>query len=187
MAAKVSASEGLGWTIRIASMADRAELEELIQQSARGLSREEYTDGQIEAAIATVFGVDSDLIADGTYFVVEADGRLAGCGGWSKRKTLFGGDRYGDRESGWLDPATERAKIRAFFIHPDFARRGIARTLLARCEAEARAAKFTGLELMSTLPGLKLYRAYGFEESEPTEYRTADGEILLLVPMFKNF
>jgi GNAT superfamily N-acetyltransferase len=186
MSAKLHNTTAPGWTIRAATMEDRPALEQLIEASARGLSREDYTAGQIESAIANIFGVDSDLIADGTYFVVEVNGRPAGCGGWSKRKTLFGGDRYTDRTDGWLDPATEFAKIRAFFIHPDFARQGIGRALLERCEAEAHAAGFGGLELMSTLPGLKLYRAYGFTESEPIEHQLADGTLLTLVPMRKE-
>lgn len=175
------------WTMRLATRDDREAIGKLIEASARGLSREDYTDAQIEAAIASVFGVDSDLIDDGTYFVIEQDGMMIGCGGWSKRKTLFGGDRYAEREDGWLDPATEFAKIRAFFIHPDFARRGIGRALLEKCEAEARATGFAGVELMSTLPGLKLYRASGFVETDRFELETPTGEKLGLVPMRKRF
>src|SRR5215510_14818620 len=99
-------------------MEDRDAIKQLIAASARHLSREHYNDEQIEAAIATVFGVDTDLIEDGTYFVAESEGMLAGCGGWSKRKTLFGGDQFTSRDAGYLDPETEPAKIRAFFIHP---------------------------------------------------------------------
>lgn len=100
--------------LRQARLDERVQIEGLIAASARGLSREDYTDEQIEAAIAAVFGVDTDLIVDGTYFVAEAAEMLVGCGGWSKRKTLFGGDRYSDRESGYLDPNYDAAKIRAF-------------------------------------------------------------------------
>ncbi|MEO6392475.1 MAG: GNAT family N-acetyltransferase [Pyrinomonadaceae bacterium] len=175
------------WTMRLAKHDDRAAIGALIEASARGLSREDYTDAQIEAAIDSVFGVDSDLIDDQTYFVVEQNGVLVGCGGWSQRKTLFGGDRYAERVEGWLDPATDFAKIRAFFIHPEFARRGIGRALLDRCEAAARAAGFAGVELMSTLPGLKLYRACGFVETERMELETPTGEMLGLVPMRKHF
>ena len=175
------------WAMRLATRDDRDAIGALIEASARGLSREDYTDAQIEAAIASVFGVDSDLIDDQTYFVVEQGGQLIGCGGWSKRKTLFGGDGYAEREDGFLDTATEFAKIRAFFIHPDFARRGIGRALLDRCETEARAAGFAGVELMSTLPGLKLYRACGFVERERLYLETQSGEWLGLVPMRKRF
>src|ERR1044072_7194168 len=107
-------------------MEEREALQQLIAESARELSREHYSDAQIEAAIATVFGVDTTLIEDGTYFVVEIYEALAGCGGWSKRKTLFGGDQYSSRNTAYIDPETEPAKIRAFFIHPDHARTGIA-------------------------------------------------------------
>src|SRR5215217_2907485 len=113
--------------IRKATMDERDTIQQLIAESARKLSREHYTDTQIEAAIATVFGVDTTLIEDGTYFIVESDGQLAGCGGWSKRKTLFGGDQYSSRDPGYLDPESDPAKIRAFFIHPEHARKGIAR------------------------------------------------------------
>jgi GNAT superfamily N-acetyltransferase len=175
------------WSIRAAVMDDGPAIAELIARSARGLSREDYSDQQIESAIASVFGVDSDLIADGTYFVMESDGELVGCGGWSKRKTLFGGDQYTERETGYLDPATDFAKIRAFFIHPDHARRGIGRALLTNCENEAHAAGFRGTELMSTMPGLRLYRACGYEETEGIEHELADGTKLELVPMQKRF
>lgn len=180
-------SGGAPWSIRAAAMEDRAAITELIALSARGLSREDYSDAQIESAIASVFGVDSDLIADGTYFVVRQNGELIGCGGWSKRKTLFGGDQYSDRETGYLDPAAEFAKIRAFFIHPAHARRGIGRALLIHCETQARTAGFHGTELMSTLPGLRLYRVCGYEETEGFDHELADGTKLGLVPMHKRF
>ena len=125
--------------IRKATMDERDALRELIAASARYLSREHYNDQQIEAAISTVFGVDTDLIADGTYLVAESNSQLVGCGGWSKRKTLYGGDQYASRDAGYLDPESEPAKVRAFFIHPDHARKGIARAILSQCEKEARA------------------------------------------------
>src|SRR5918911_4335297 len=150
--------------IRKAHIDEREAIKRLIAESARHLSREHYNDKQIEAAIATVFGVDTDLIEDGTYFVAESEGMLVGCGGWSKRKTLFGGDQYSSRDAGYLDPASEFAKIRAFFIHPDHARKGIARAILTHCEDEARAHGFHGLELMATLPGVEFYKSCGFSE-----------------------
>ncbi|MGL4621024.1 GNAT family N-acetyltransferase [Chroococcidiopsis sp.] len=171
--------------LRQARLDERAEIERLIAASARRLSRADYTDEQIEAAIAAVFGVDTDLIVDGTYFVAEA-GILVGCGGWSKRKTLFGGDRYSDRESGYLDPNCDAAKIRAFFVHPDWARQGIGRAILQRCELEAQASGFRSLELMATLPGVKLYRAYGYTGSDRVAYTIGNGVSIEFVPMSKT-
>ena len=178
-------SRFMDYLIRKAAVADRAAIEQLIIESARNLSRSDYSAEQIEAAIKSVFGVDSDLIRDGTYLVAESDGELIGCGGWSKRKTLFGGDRYVARDARELDPDSEAAKIRAFFVHPDHARKGIARAILAACESEARAYGFHALELMSTLPGLGLYRACGYEEGEKVEYDLIDGVTIEFVPMRK--
>ena len=172
--------------IRKATLADRPAIAQLIKDSARSLSRADYSDEQIEGAIATVFGVDTNLIVDGTYFVADCAGMLIGCGGWSKRKTLFGGDQYSTRDPGELDPETEAAKIRAFFIHPDHARKGIARAILAKCEAAAKAAGFQSLELMSTLPGIKLYRACGYEEAGRTDLQVGEGLTIGLVPMRKE-
>jgi GNAT superfamily N-acetyltransferase len=172
--------------IRKANMDEREAISDLIAASARLLSREHYSDAQIEAAIATVFGVDTDLIEDGTYFVVEIDGQLAGCGGWSKRKALFGGDQYSSRDHHYLDPETEPAKIRAFFIHPDHARKGIARAILTRCENEARAQGFRALELMATLPGIEFYKAMGFVEFGNFDLDMTDKVKLELVPMRKE-
>jgi GNAT superfamily N-acetyltransferase len=176
----------MDYIIRPATLSDRPAITELIQDSARGLSRVDYSDAQIEGAIATVFGVDTNLIVDGTYFVAESAGKLIGCGGWSKRKTLFGGDQYFTRDAGELDPKTEPAKIRAFFIHPDHARQGIARAILQRCETEARACGFQSIELMSTLPGIKLYRACGYEGDERVELEVGDGLTIGLMPMRKE-
>ncbi len=172
--------------IRRATMEDREVITRLIAESARLLSREHYDDTQIETAIATVFGVDTDLIEDGTYFVAESDGVLAGCGGWSKRKALFGGDQYLSKAAGYLDSASEPARIRAFFIHPDHARKGIARAILERCESEARAEGFRALELMSTLPGIEFYKSCGFREIGDFELELREGVILELVPMRKE-
>lgn len=172
--------------IRKATMDERDALQQLIAESARKLSREHYSDAQIEAAIETVFGVDTTLIEDGTYFVVESDGELAGCGGWSKRKTLFGGDQYSSRDVGYIDPKTEPAKIRAFFIHPDHARKGIARALLSRCEDEARAQGYRALELLSTLPGIEFYKSCGFVENGNLTLDLTDSVKLDFVPMRKE-
>jgi len=162
-----------------------AAISNLIVSSARGLSRDDYTDEQIEAAVSSIFGVDSELISDGTYFVAEAGGVLIGCGGWSRRRTLFGGDQAASREAGVLDPVRDAAKIRAFFVHPQWARRGVSRLILERCEKEAQRAGFCALELMSTLPGLNFYRAMGYEASESILY-PAGGVELKFVPMRKQ-
>jgi len=167
-------------------MDDREAIKRLIAESARYLSREHYNDAQIEAAIATVFGVDTDLIEDGTYFVAESSGLMVGCGGWSRRKTLFGGDQYATRDKGYLDPESEPAKIRAFFIHPDHARKGIAGAILAKCEEEARAHGFHALELMATLPGIAFYKSCGFSEQGNFDLDLATGVKLELVPMHKD-
>ena len=172
--------------IRLATMDDREGIGELIAESARQLSREHYTDAQIEAAIATVFGVDSDLIEDRTYFVAENSGILIGCGGWSRRKTLFGGDQYSARDAGYLDPQSEPAKIRAFFIHPAHARKGIARAILSRCETEAKTHGFRALELMATLPGIAFYQSCGFMKVGSHNLELAAGIRLELVPMRKE-
>ena len=175
----------MDFTLRKAALEDRPAIQRLIELSARGLSREEYSDRQIEAAIQSVFGVDSELIRDGTYFVAEAEKLLVGCGGWSRRRTLFGGDQFGERESTELDPAFEAARIRAFFIHPGWARRGVGRAILERCEMEARESGFRSLELMATLPGLKFYGALGYVGSERFTYALDEDTSIDFVPMRK--
>lgn len=175
----------MDYQIRKATLADREAIQELIGKSARNLSREDYSNEQIEAALKQVFGVDTSLIEDGTYFVAEGAGELVGCGGWSRRRTLFGGDQFSNRDSSELDPQTEPARIRAFFIHPNFARQGIARAILARCETEAGDYGFRSLELMSTMPGIKLYEACGFERVQPVEHEVG-GVIINFVVMRKS-
>ena len=174
------------YVVRRATLGDRAALESLIAESARGLSRGDYSEEQIEAALASVFGVDTDLIRDGTYYVAEAEGSPVGCGGWSGRRTLFGGDRYAARDPGRLDPATEPAKIRAFFVHPAWARRGVAGAILETCEREARARGFRAVELMATLPGVRLYAARGYGAGGQVSYEIAEGVRIELVPMRKE-
>jgi GNAT superfamily N-acetyltransferase len=190
VAAEVSRRLDAGMTaldLREATLADRPALAGLIAGSARGLSRDDYTDAQVESALATgVFGVDSALIADGTYFVAEMEGRIVGCGGWSRRRTLFGGDRFAGREAEELDPRSEPARIRAFFVDPEWSRRGIGRTILERCESDARARGFRSAELMATLPGEKLYRALGYEVLERVDYAMEDGVTIELVRMRKE-
>src|SRR6202045_476667 len=124
--------------VRLATFEDREALRALIDRSARELSKGDYRAEQVEGALQGAFGVDSQLIQDGTYFVVEAGGAIVGCGGWSYRRTLFGGDKRAERDSGMLDPRTDPAKIRAFFVDPAHARKGIGTLLLDKCESEAR-------------------------------------------------
>lgn len=176
----------MDYVLRKAYLADRAAIEELIVESARGLSRKDYSESQIEAAIASVFGVDTNLIIDQTYFVAESSGMLIGCGGWSKRKTLFGGDQFANRDPGELDPKSEAAKIRAFFVHPAHARKGIGRAILLACENEARAYGFRSVELMSTLPGIPLYKACGYQGDQSFEIELCDGVRLELLRMRKG-
>lgn len=168
---------------RLATIGDLPALVELIPASARALSRGFYTEAQTEAAIRYIFGPDTRLIADGTYYVVEEDGVLAGCGGWSRRRTLYGGDQTKAGDEALLDPKTEPAKIRAFFVHPDFARRGVGSAILDACLEAARAAGFGRIELASTLPGVPFYLALGFEECEPMEAPMPDGTALPIIRM----
>ncbi len=139
------------------------------------MSGADYSAEQLASALRHLFGVDTRLIEDRTYYVVEAGGRIAACGGWSRRRTLFGGDQYSDRSDDRLDPETEAARIRAFFVHPDFARRGIARLLLQECERAARAERFRRLELMATLTGIPFYEREGFLALERTDVTLPDG------------
>ena len=174
------------FSLRKATLDDQPILEDLIAESTRGLSRQDYTDAQIEAALGTAMGVDTQLIRDGTFFVVEAAGAIVACGGWSKRKTLFGADGHAGRQSELLDPAHDSARIRAFFVRPAWARQGIGRALLQRCEAEARVAGFRTAELMATLPGRRLYQAMGYAEDERIEYDLGGGITIEFVPMRKQ-
>ena len=176
----------MAYNIRLATLEDRSRIQQLIVESARGLSREHYSDVQIEAALATIFGVDTSLIEDATYFVAESEGALVGCGGWSKRRTLYGGDQATTRDTSYLDPAVDAARIRAFFVHPDHARKGIAQALLAKCEGEAAANGFRAVELLSTLPGIKFYKACGYSEQGNLELELTDRVKLEFVPMRKQ-
>lgn len=174
------------FTIREARHAEIPALEKLIARSARGLGDGFYSEAETEAAIAHVFGVDSDLVDDGTYLVVEeADGTPIACGGWSRRKTLFGGDNFAGRETGFLDPRTDAARIRAFFVVPEAARRGVASALLAACEGRAAAAGFTTMALMATLPGVPFYAARGYiAEGEISQ--DCGGTHVRFIPMTKR-
>ena len=167
------------------------ELRRLIEASVLGLQAGDYSPAQLERALQGVYGVDTQLIADGTYFVVEAPGgnaatTIVGCGGWSRRKTLYGGDQWAQREDALLDPARDAAKIRAFFVHPNWARRGIGGLILEACEAAAREAGFRRLEMGATLTGVPFYRAKGYVEVEQAEVPLGDGATLPIVRMAKE-
>jgi len=164
-------------TIRPATPADIPALEALIVRSATHLGTGFYTTAQTAALVREVFGVDSQLVADGTYFVVEEDGATAACGGWSRRSTRFGADRMKTAPDRLLDPATEPARIRAFFVDPAMARRGYGSALMRHCAAAAAAAGFHQLELVATMPGVPLYLAHGFTEVERFDLALADGAV----------
>jgi len=172
--------------VRPATRADIPRLSQMIERSVRELQRHDYTELQIEGALKTTFGVDTTLIDDGTYLVVEIESEIVACGGWSKRKTLFGGDQWTHRENDLLDPAVDAAKIRAFFVHPDWARRGLGTLLLERCEHAARAAGFRRFEMGATLTGVFLYERRGYKEVDRIEVTLANGETVPVVRMVKE-
>lgn len=174
---------------RKAVASDIPRLREVIEASVRGLQASDYSAAQIEGALQSVYGVDSQLIADGTYFVAETqdeNAEIVACGGWSKRKTLYGGDQYVAREDSLLDPSRDAAKIRAFFVHPEWARRGLGSMILDACEKAAIAAGFTRLEMGATLSGVAFYRAKGYAKIEEQSVPLGNGEVLRIVKMGKN-
>ena len=171
--------------IRIATWADVPALNELIGASVMRLQAEDYNETQRVGALGSIFGVDPVLIEDGTYFVAECEGRMAACGGWSRRGTPFGSDRSPARDDRVLDPAHDAARIRALFVHPDFARRGLGTAILSTCERAAEAAGFKRLELTATLTGIKLFRVHGFVPVEEVTLRLGNGETLGVVRMAK--
>lgn len=176
---------------RKATPADVPRLREVIEASVRGLQAGDYSPAQIEGALKSVYGVDSQLIADGTYLVAqvsESQGAalIVGCGGWSRRNTLYGGDQYALREDSQLDPSRDAAKIRAFFVHPQWARRGIGSLILEACEKAASEAGFTRLEMGATLSGVAFYKAKGYEVVETQEASLNNGETLRIVKMAKS-
>lgn len=172
-------------TLRLATHADIADLQDLIARSGRALSVGYYTPEQAEAISRHVFGVDTQLIEDRSYYAVEDAGAIVACGGWSGRRTLFGGDQTKHGADPRLDPATEPARIRAFFVDPAHARRGLARTILDACLDAARDAGFASIELAATLPGEPFYRRYGFEADERFEIELPDAVRVPLVRMHR--
>lgn len=181
------------WRVRVAEEHDVPALHALIEASVRGLQASDYTPAQIEGALGTVLGLDTQLIRDQTYFVVEPSSLhgmqnqqpLAACGGWSKRKTLFGSDHASVREPELLDPAVDAAKVRAIFVHPLNARQGLGSLILAHVEAAAQTAGFTHFEMGSTLTGVPLYRLKGYVEQERVFVPLRNGEALPIVRMTK--
>jgi GNAT superfamily N-acetyltransferase len=194
--------------IRVATAADIPALHALIERSVRELQSDDYTPAQIDGALGHALGLDTQLVADGTYFVAEPvitppvitppviappapaphapANVLAACGGWSARATLFGSDHGPGRASTFLDPATDAAKIRAIFVHPDWARQGLGSAILDHCERAARAAGFTRLEMGSTLTGVPLYRRRGYVERERVDVPLPNGEALPVIRMVKT-
>jgi GNAT superfamily N-acetyltransferase len=178
--------------LRVATVEDVPGIRELIGESVRGLQKEDYSAAQIEGALATVFTVDSQLIADGTYFIATTeDGEVAGCGGWSFRKTLYGGDHQlevhqpetGDSR---LDPKADAAKIRAIFVHPRFARQGVGSLILEAAERAALTAGFRRFEVGSTLTGVALYTLKGYREVARIGVPVGGGEEIEVVRMVKG-
>jgi GNAT superfamily N-acetyltransferase len=179
------------YKLRLAANADIPALRELIDVSVRVLQRADYSAPQLEAALGTVYGVDTQLIADGTYYVVEAENAageraIAACGGWSVRKTLYGSDHGPGRDNESLDPAHDAARIRAFFVHPDWTRRGLATLILKACEGAAYARGFRRFEMGATLTGVPLYAARGYSKVETIEAPLPNGLSLTVLRMSKT-
>ena len=188
-------AERPGYRLRLATVEDIAALRELIDQSVRGLQAQDYSAEQLDSALGTAYGVDTQLIEDRTYYLAEtADGAaegagkpvLVGCGGWSKRKTLYGSDHGPYRDAGLLDPARDAAKIRAFFVHPDWVRRGIASLILDTCEKAAYQEGFRRFEMGATLTGIPMYQARGYTTGEKIEVPLPNGLSLAVVKMSKS-
>jgi GNAT superfamily N-acetyltransferase len=177
----------MSYRLRTATLADEPALHQLIARSIRQLGAADYSPAQIEAALRGAFGVDTALIRDGTYFVVVTDNdEIVACGGWSRRRTLFGSDARAERDESWLDPGVDAARIRAFFVDPAHARRGLGRSILERSEAEARREGFSAFELMATLPGVRLYEKCGYLPADAVSHPLPEGLTIRFVPMSKR-
>ena len=174
--------------LRVARAEDIETIKALIDASVRELQAQDYSPAAIDASLRTVFTIDSQLIADGTYFIaLDETGEMAGCGGWSKRKTLYGGDSQVQKiEPELLDPATDAAKVRAIFVHPRFARMGLGSLLLKAAEDAAVEAGFQHFEMGSTLTGVKLYTLKGYREMERVQVPVGNGEQIEIVRMVKG-
>jgi GNAT superfamily N-acetyltransferase len=181
-------TRGIG-VLRRAAPSDVPDLQRLIAVSVRGLSKDVYSPEQIASSVVHVFGVDSQLIADGTYYVIVEKNEIVAAGGWSARQTLYGGDQMKnevDVTDLTIDPATSPARIRAFFVDPAWARRGLGRRIYEACEHAARARGFRCFELLGTLPGVPLYRALGFDEIEAVDVPLPGGLTLPCIRMARD-
>jgi GNAT superfamily N-acetyltransferase len=169
----------LAFTHRLARLEDLDALRSLMSAAISELQKPFLDDGQI-ASSRKIMGLDTQLIEDGTYFIVESNGVLAGCGGWSRRATLYGGDQLPGRNPALLDPKTDAARVRAMYTHPDHVRKGVGRLILGLCESAARSEGFSTVELMATMAGVPLYRACGFEDIEHVENDRGGAPVPLL-------
>jgi GNAT superfamily N-acetyltransferase len=176
----------IDWQPRLAREEDIRALEALIPLSVRALQAAHYSPAQMEAALGSVFGVDRQLIHDGTYFVVERDGHVIGCGGWSKRRSLYGGDHQRAEPDPELDPSRDAARVRAFFVHPNWARRGVGRSIMTACERAIVAAGFRKVDIVATLAGEPLYASFGYAVVERYDIPMTNGLSLPAVRMTKS-
>ncbi|KZN61438.1 GNAT family N-acetyltransferase [Pseudoalteromonas luteoviolacea] len=176
----------MNYTLRIAQEQDVSVLKKIISESTRELSKHHYSEEQIELALESALGVDTQLIKDKTYFCIEDQGEIIACGGWSYRTTLFGSDNERTRNNTQLDPESQAAKVRAFFVRSYYARQGLGSMLMKKCESEAIAMGYSKLELMATLPGVKLYERHGFIQQGSIEYQLNDETTITFVPMSKQ-
>ena len=163
-----------------------ATLEALIRLSVRTLQAPYYSPAQMDAALGPVFGVDRQLIRDGTYFVAERDGAIVGCGGWSRRRSLYGSDSGREREDGLLEPQRDAARVRAFFVHPTWSRRGIGRSIMIACERAIIEAGFRAVDIVATLPGEPLYASFGYAVVDRYDIPLVGGLMLPAVRMTKT-
>lgn len=161
--------------IRKAVRADLPEIQRVMRASLAALSAGFYDETQAASAVRYIAVADGQLVDDETYFVVEEEGRVVACGGWSGRRKLFTGTTEQESTAGFLDPHVDAARIRAMFVDPAYARRGLGRLILEESEEDARRAGFTRFELMATLPGVPLYAVCGYEEIEAVEIELPDG------------
>ena len=169
----------------MATPADEAAVEAVMKQSAAAHFPQFYDERAAESGVRHIAHVDPLLLADGTYFILEADGEAVGCGGWSRRGKIYTGSGDAADDDRIIDPATEAARVRAMFVRSDWTRRGLGRRILEACEAAARAEGFSRLVLVATLPGVPLYEAYGFRALEDADVTTPDGVLIPCVVMDK--
>lgn len=177
----------MSWSLRCATASDTQALHTLLVRSACELQKETYSPSQIQAAIGPVFGVDEQMIADQTYFVVEHGAKIVGCGGWSFREALFGGRPAGGSEARRLSPSTEAARIRAFFVDPEFARQGIGSSIMKSCEEAIVSSGFRRGEISATLIGEPLYRRFGYSTLEYYDIPLDGADPMRVARMVKTY